>query len=331
MAHVNTTPTPSDTPADTTVSVFFSEDYVAAAYDFPTTRKSGAIAESVVTHPIAGVALVAPEPAARADLERVHEPAYIDAILTGEPRTLAASAGLSWDPGFVTALLASTGGCIAAADAAWSSGIAGSLSSGLHHAAPDRGQGFCSLNGLALAALTFLDLGARSVQIVDLDAHCGGGTQDILGSNPLVTQVDVSTNSYDGRRPIDGWTSDLVDDAGEYLPTIIGRLDAIDPDSVGAVLYNAGMDPHEDCATGGLRGITDAVLAERDRIVFDWAATHGLPIAFVLAGGYTGSRLTDEHLTALHRLTIDAAAHAHLTHRSAHRSRGGHLTEEAHR
>lgn len=105
-----------------------------------------------------------------------------------------------------------------------------------------------------------------------------------------------------------GWTLDLVDDADRYLPTVEARLAAVPRGSVDAVLCNAGMDPHEDCSTGGLPGITRDVLAAREHLVFEFAARNGLPIAFVLAGGYTSAALDAERLTALHRLTIETAA-----------------------
>ena len=71
------------------------------------------------------------------------------------------------------------------------------------------------------------------------------------------------------------------------------------------VIYNAGMDPHE--GAGGLIGITTDVLAEREGLFFDWAEEHGLPVAFVLAGGYLQGVGLDE-LVGLHRLTIRKAA-----------------------
>jgi hypothetical protein len=73
-------------------------------------------------------------------------------------------------------------------------------------------------------------------------------------------------------------------------------------------LYNAGMDPSEDCNVGGLQGISREILAERERIVFDWCRTQGVPVAFVLAGGYVGPRLDEPGLVDLHRLTLSAAA-----------------------
>jgi hypothetical protein len=70
------------------------------------------------------------------------------------------------------------------------------------------------------------------------------------------------------------------------------------------------MDPYEGCEIGGLPGITLATLAARERMVFEWARRAGVPIAFVLAGGYTGARLSEAGLVDLHRLTLAAAAGA---------------------
>ena len=54
----------------------------------------------------------------------------------------------------------------------------------------------------------------------------------------------------------------------------------------------------------------DVLIAQRERIVFDWCRRRALPVAFVLAGGYVGPRLGVEGLVGLHRLTLEAAAGA---------------------
>lgn len=290
------------------MTVFFDDAYVAAAHSSDTTRKAGRIAASLRRRPIDGVRIAAPAPATCPDLERVHDVEYVDALVSGDPPELAESAGLGWDPGYAESLFASTGGCIAAAEAAWTDGVAGSLSSGLHHARRHGGAGFCSVNGLALAARALLDIGADRVLIVDLDAHCGGGTWDILGDDERFSAIDVSTSSFDAYEPDGDWTLDIAPDADAYLEIVAERLDTIDPGRVSAVVYNAGMDPHEDCGTGGMRGITDDVLAEREHLVFARARQAGLPIAWVLAGGYSGGAMATAHLTDLHRLTIEASA-----------------------
>lgn len=295
------------------MDVFFSPEYLACGTEFDTTRKAGEVAAALRGGPFPGVHLKAPLAATRAELRRVHDEDFVDAVLSGEPEGLASSAGLGWDEGLATSVVASTGGCRDAAIAAWRDGVAGSLSSGLHHAARAGGAGYCTFNGVAVAAFAFLDQGAPSVLVLDLDAHCGGGTADILNGEPQVVQIDVATNPFDSYRPRQGWTLDHVTDAEDYLPTTARRLDALDPSAIGAVVYNAGMDPHEGCDTGGLDGITDDVLAEREQMVFAWAATHNLPLAFALAGGYQGRTMSPEHIVRLHLLTIDAAAEASAT------------------
>ena len=103
-------------------------------------------------------------------------------------------------------------------------------------------------------------------------------------------------------------TLDYVTDTRQYLPTLRQRLADLSDLDIDVVIYNAGVDPHQHCQIGGLSGITTAVLAEREQIVFDWARARRVPVAFVLAGGYLGSRLSEEVLVGLHRLTVATAA-----------------------
>jgi acetoin utilization deacetylase AcuC-like enzyme len=159
--------------ADNPTTVFYSRAYTAAECEFDTTRKAGWIAHPLSRRPIAGVRLVEPAPLAAAELERAHASAYVRAVRTGEPRELAESSGLMWDPGAWTAACASNGGVVAAVtEAMRTRRNTGSLSSGLHHARAASGAGFCTFNGLALGARAALDAGARRVLIIDLDAHC---------------------------------------------------------------------------------------------------------------------------------------------------------------
>ncbi len=254
-----------------------------------------------------GVELTAPTPLTEADLETVHDPVYIRAIRTQDNPLLVDTTGFAWDQGLWTSVCASNGGAVAAGlQAQRARANAGSLSCGLHHARSDAGYGFCTFNGLALAARAAIDDGARRVLILDVDAHCGGGTADIVSDWPEVTHVDVAVSSFDRYCPAEQQALHLVSQADEYLPTIVDALRRADG-PWDLLLYNAGMDPHQDSAIGGLRGITTDLLAERERLVFAWARRRGLPVAFVLAGGYSGTRLSRDALAGLHRLTIATA------------------------
>jgi acetoin utilization deacetylase AcuC-like enzyme len=179
------------------------------------------------------------------------------------------------------------------------------LSAGLHHASAETGTGFCTFNGLALGALAALDAGASTVGILDVDAHNGGGTFSILGSNPKVRFADVSVNSYDQWRPTDERHHRVtVDSADEYLEAVENALEHLE--GVDLVIHNAGMDPHEGCGVGGKRGINNAVLAQRESLVAEWLQRTGTPAAFALAGGYRGSGLDLDGVIDLHMLTVDA-------------------------
>jgi acetoin utilization deacetylase AcuC-like enzyme len=289
--------------------VFYSPAYVGSGYAFETTRKAKWIADSLEESPIRGIELVEPTSLTEEQVARVHSSEYIDAVRTGDPVDLAESQGFDWDPNLWPMVLASNGGAVAAALAALSDGVAGSLSSGLHHSRAGRGAGFCTFNGLVIAAREALRAGAKSVLILDLDAHCGGGTASLIADEPRIWQVDVSVSAFDCYRTSDPARLDLVDEASEYLPTINRALTELDREGIefDLCIYNAGMDPHEDCSTGGLSGITREVLAEREKEVFAWCKQRSLPIAFVLAGGYVSLKLDEAGLVELHRLTLAEA------------------------
>lgn len=294
------------------MQLFYSQDYVRAAHAFDTTRKAQWIAESLEREPVADIELVAPEPATEAQVREIHDEAYVTAIRTGEPRALAESQEFVWDAALWPTVLASTGGVIAAARAAVREGVAGSLSSGLHHAKRGRGDGYCTFNGLALAAKLLLreDVGVSSVLILDLDAHCGGGTHSLIQDMPGVRHADVAVDPFDFYTPTPPHTLRFVRDAAAYLPSITDLLAELEAEGTqfGLCLYNAGMDPYEGSNEGKLPGITRDMLAERERMVFAWLRRHRIPVAFALAGGYTGPQLSENGLVALHRLTIVEAA-----------------------
>ncbi|MDH6284536.1 hypothetical protein [Prescottella agglutinans] len=294
------------------MKLYYSPDYVGAAYGFDTTRKAAWVADSLAHSPIDGVELLAPPPLTDTDLERVHDPEYVQAVRTGEPSYLAESQGFDWDPALWSMVLASNGGVLAAARSALDDGVAGSLSSGLHHAKRDRGDGFCTFNGLVVAAKTLLVEGAvSSVLILDLDAHCGGGTAQLIDRDPRIWHEDVSVSAFDHYSGLTNSALWDVDRADEYLSTVkqaVAQADRIGPFDL--CLYNAGMDPYQGCDIGGLDGITTEILTQREQIVFDWCRQRRIPAAFVLAGGYIGSRLDQTTLVDLHRLTLIEGARA---------------------
>ena len=102
----------------------------------------------------------------------------------------------------------------------------------------------------------------------------------------------------------------MIHAADDYLPAIDRELSTLERTAprFDLCIYNAGMDPYEGCDIGGLSGITPTILARREMMVFEWCLRRGIPVAFVIAGGYVGDRLSQEELVLLHRFTIEAAS-----------------------
>ncbi|HZC01053.1 MAG TPA: hypothetical protein VE844_06740, partial [Gammaproteobacteria bacterium] len=114
-------------------------------------------------------------------------------------------------------VLASNGGAVAAGLAALENGVAGSLSSGPHHARCGSEAGFCTFNGLVIAASEALAAGVGSVLILDLDAHCSGGTASLIAGEPRIWQIDVSVSGYDSYSSSNRIRLDIVGKSRDYL------------------------------------------------------------------------------------------------------------------
>src|SRR5664280_3014309 len=272
----------SNAVSNTKYNVYWNENYTASEYAFDTTRKSGEIADAIRAGS-ADVDLVDPDASTgrATDLVRsVHDREYVDAVTEGSPEDLASSQGFDWDPGIPTMAVAHSTGLVAAVTDVLSgqSRVAGTLSSGQHHARAGRGAGYCTFNGLVVAARAAFDLGAQRLLVLDLDAHCGGGTRSMTDPASVV-QVDVSTIRFDRWMP-SGDDVLLFADRADYLEQVdaaLARADQAGPFDL--VLYNAGMDPATDS------GVTPEVIRTREQRVAEWADGHDHPLVFALAGG----------------------------------------------
>jgi acetoin utilization deacetylase AcuC-like enzyme len=285
-----------------TYPVYFNPDYVASEYAFDTTRKAGELAARIMRGG-SSANLVDPiefvEQTERL-IERAHAPDYVEAVKSGSPVGLAESQGFDWDPKIATMATAHSAGLVAAVTAVLSgpSRFAGSLSSGLHHARRGNGAGYCTFNGLAVAAGAALELGAERILILDLDAHCGGGTRSLTDPASVV-QIDVSTVGFDIWSPA-GPDALLMARPEGYLAKVAEALRLADTaGTFDLVLYNAGMDPANS-------GVSAGDLKTREHMVGEWARDREHHLAYALAGGYTGYDITMSDLVELHLLTVEA-------------------------
>jgi acetoin utilization deacetylase AcuC-like enzyme len=210
------------------------------------------------------------EPVDEATLALAHDPRYVRAVLACE----ADNGFGNRKPQVAASLPYTSGAMLAAAREALANGrVACAPVSGFHHAHHALGRGFCTFNGLMVAALALRRKGlVQRVAILDLDHHWGDGTHDILQQLGIRWVVHSSPKADLGGLP----------DARSYLRRLPGIVSSFHDCDL--LLYQAGADAHVDDPLGGW--MDDEQLAERDRIVFETAATFGLPVAWNLAGGY---------------------------------------------
>lgn len=259
------------------------------------------------------IELLAPEPVSDEDLLRVHTREYLDAIATGEPLALAQSQKFPWSPGLAASVRWTNGGCIAGLRAALEDGVAGNLASGFHHSHGPHGEGFCTFNGLVVAMERMRVEGRlRRALVLDMDLHYGNGTAALLVDRPDFFQLSIYGNWYkknlayrdvaSERAPdtANAWSVPVPNGAGrdEYLGLLETHLGpAIDRARPDALLYQAGADPYKEDPYSPLDLDHDALRA-RDHYVFDLAKRRGIPVMWVLAGGYTKDtrKVVDVHL-----------------------------------
>jgi acetoin utilization deacetylase AcuC-like enzyme len=265
-------------------------------------RKFGLVADKLKN--ISQIQLLEPEPVNEDVLLRVHDGGYIQAVRTGEPRPLAESQKFPWSPQLYPSVLLTSGGVLAGARAALQDGVAGALVSGFHHASANRGEGFCTFNGLIVAAEALKAEGQiQSAAILDMDLHYGNGTALLAAARPWVRALSIYGNDYwentpyrdvsvrhheDGpnhfsvpilpRGEEDG--SQLLALLDEHLPWL---TQAVRPD---VLFYQAGADPLAGDPYSPL-SLSAEDLKARDLAVFRFAKKAGLPVVWVLAGGYS--------------------------------------------
>ncbi|MFA7321800.1 MAG: hypothetical protein WC000_10090 [Dokdonella sp.] len=251
------------------MKVFYSPEMVADAQSFsPSARKPREVMGSWQRRfPLIEVIPVLPVTVE--ELCLAHDPDHVRGVLSlrranGFGNHLAqVAASLPW----------TSGAMLGAARAALVDGCAVAPVAGFHHACFADGGGYCTFNGLMVAALVLRrERQLLRMGILDCDQHYGNGTTDIIRELRLDWVEHYSAGAW--------WEQPAQ--AERFLaeiPGIMQRFAACD-----LLLYQAGADPHVDDPLGGW--LTTQQLRERDRGVFQTARSLGVPIAWNLAGGY---------------------------------------------
>lgn len=263
--------------------IVYDERMVATTKSYsPSSRKPALVVQDWLQRwPEVRKLIFAPKPATVAQLHRAHDPVYVDGVLNCELQ----NGFNNKDPDVARSLPWTVGGMVTGARMALESGVPVCVPvSGFHHAHWSHGGGFCTFNGLMVAALDVLSEGlADHVVIVDCDYHYGDGTSDILGQIPADMSKRIShfTAGATFHRKADkarwkDWLWNVVQQT-KKLRRDLGRDRVL-------VIYQAGADAHIDDPLGGF--LTTDELRQRDRFVIRELGHAYGPLVWNLAGGY---------------------------------------------
>lgn len=170
-------------------------------------------------------------------------------------------------------------------------GVALNVAGGTHHAYEDRGEGFCLLNDMAVAANYLLQQNlASQILIIDLDVHQGNGTAKIFEHEPRVFTFSMhGAHNYPFHKEqsdLDIPLKDGTDDATylsllkENLPALIKNIKPT------FAFFLSGVDILETDKYGKLK-LTIGGCRQRDAFVFTMLKQKNIPVTVAMGGGYS--------------------------------------------
>ncbi len=233
-----------------------------------------------------------PNPAAESLITRTHEEAYWKRLNALE---LSAQeirrTGFPLTQQLVDREITIMQGTVQCTQYALQYGVSMNIAGGTHHAFINRGEGFCLLNDIAIAANYLLDQQqASKILVVDLDVHQGNGTAQIFRNEPRVFTFSMhGTNNYPLHKEhsdLDIGLPDRTDDTF-YLRTLDTNLknllDEVQPDFI---FFQSCVDILDTDKLGKL-AVTREGCRQRDRIVLEAAKQNRIPLVACMGGGYS--------------------------------------------
>ncbi len=175
-------------------------------------------------------------------------------------------------------------------------GVALNIAGGTHHSFTYKGEGFCVLNDIGIAANYLLDQGlAQKILIIDLDVHQGNGSAQIFANEKRVFTFSMhGAKNYPARKEASDLDIGLPDKTGDeaylkiLLETLPRLLEEVEPDFA---FFLSGVDVLETDKLGRL-SMSREGCRQRDRLVLRSLHRHRVPVAVSMGGGYS-DRIAD--------------------------------------
>jgi acetoin utilization deacetylase AcuC-like enzyme len=233
-----------------------------------------------------------PRLANREEILLVHEVDFVDRFLSSslsekEVRRI----GLKpWKPEIVPRTLHLVGGALdSLGELLNGASIAGNMAGGTHHSFRGEGAGYCIFNDLAICAEVALQQkNINRVLILDLDVHQGDGTAEIFAGDERVYTVSLhGENNFPFRKKrsdLDvGFPNGMKDE--KYLDSLDRVLEKLAQDEFDLIFFQAGVDGLASDALG-LLSLSREGLDRRNKKVFEWRRSLGIPLLIFMGGGY---------------------------------------------
>lgn len=233
--------------------------------------------------------ILRPERALDHDLELVHTKEYLDDLFGYEHTDRTIYSELPLNQNIVSSFCYGVGGTVMAMELTSKHKFAFNMGGGYHHSFPDRAEGFCYLNDVAIAIKKSKETSENhKALIIDLDLHQGNGNSYIFQYDDNVFTFSMHQGNIYPRKEISNLDVHLEPGIKDdrYLTLLRDSLEKIkasfQPD---IVYYLAGADPYEDDSLGELK-VSMKGLKERDQMVRSYCINQNIPCVITLAGGY---------------------------------------------
>jgi acetoin utilization deacetylase AcuC-like enzyme len=236
--------------------------------------------------------IFAPQPCTEDTVLLTHDKTYFDKLIY---QTLTASEqrkiGFPQSPQLTLRELIITQGTIDCCYYAMKYGAALTVAGGTHHAYADRGEGFCLLNDMAVAANYLLhQKTVTQILIIDLDVHQGNGTAKIFEHEPRVFTFSMhGAHNYPFHKEKSDLDIPLKDGSNdetylsllkETLPALIEKL------KPQFAFFLSGVDILSTDKYGKLK-VSMKGCRQRDTFVFTTLQQYNIPVTVAMGGGYS--------------------------------------------
>ena len=236
--------------------------------------------------------IFSPQPAKEEQIIRVHDLTYLHKLnhlqLTPQEERRT---GFPLSHELIVREKLIAGGTISCADFALQHGVAMNIAGGTHHAFTNKGEGFCLLNDIAVAAANLLShKKAKRILVIDVDVHQGNGTAEIFKENKSVYTFSMHGEHnyplFKEKSDLDIGLADGTSDK-DYLYLLEKNLDQIlsefNPDFL---FFQSGVDVLATDKLGRL-ALSREGCKMRDKIILKLAKSAHIPIVASMGGGYS--------------------------------------------